>query len=169
MTTFDGGASPALPPGARATAVAIAVAVADTVHAAGSGDAEALGLAFSRLATLDAEQVRLVLSGVLRPLLEDLHPDGLTGNDLRAAVEGCLHRVAGWAPAVDPQVLVVVLAGAFGVHPDDEVRPEVSAVEVSRHACLLVADLLAASGTRLRPYLDAAFVEIARAQTQEDA
>jgi hypothetical protein len=132
------------------------------------GAGRALDLTSARLATLDAEQVRLVLSGVLRPLLEDLHPDGLTGDDLRAAVEGCLRRVAGWAPAADPQVLVVVLAGAFGVHPDDEARPEAAAAEAARHACLLVADLLAASGTRLRPYLDAAFVEIARAQTQDD-
>ena len=69
---------------------------------------------------------------------------------------------------VDPQVLVAVLAGAFGVHPEDDDPLSTPAPEVARHACLLIADLLSPSESRLRPYLDAAFVEIARAETQDD-
>lgn len=155
---------PSLPPAARV----IADGVADAVDAARSADPDRFGTATARLSTLDAEQVRRVLSGLLRPLLEDLHPDGLTGDDLRAAVQECARRTAGWTEA-DPQLLVVVLAGAFGVHPDDEDRPDAASPDVVRHACLLVADLLTVSGRRLRGYLEVAFTEIARAEAHDDA
>lgn len=156
--------SSTLPPTARAIATIIDAAVT----AALSADAEALALATARLSTQDVEQVQRVLSAVLRPLLEDLHPDGLTGDDLRTAALHCVRQVSGWLRDVDPQVFVGVLAGAFGVHPQDDDPPGALAPEVARHACLLVADLLSSSEGRLRPYLDAAFVEIARAETQDD-
>jgi hypothetical protein len=156
---------PSLPPTVRP----IAEAVADAVQAAQQQDSDAFSPAAARLATLGAEQVRRVLTGVLRPLLEDLHPDGLSGDDLRAVVEACVRRVGCWAE-VDPQLLVVVLAGVFGVHPDDEDRPEAAGPDVLlRHACLLAADLLTSSGTGLSGYLDAAFAEIFRAEHHDDA
>lgn len=154
---------PSLPPAVRS----IAGAVTDAVRAAQHQDPDAFSAAAARLAVPDGEQVRRVLTGVLRPLLEDLHPDGLTGDDLRTVVESCVRRVAGWTD-VDPQLLVVVLAGVFGVHPHDEDRPDASRPEVLRHVCLLTADLLRSSGAPLARYLDAALAEIARAEHHDD-
>jgi hypothetical protein len=153
--------SPDLPPAARA----LAEAVAASVSAARAGEAQAFAGATARLTALDTERVRAVLSGLLRPLLEDLHPDGLTGDDLRDAVDGCV-RDSGWQQ-VDPGVLVVVLAGALGVHPGDEERPEAPPAAVTRHACLLVAQLLTGAPRNLTSYLAESFAEIARAETVE--
>ena len=145
---------------------AIAEAVSDAVDAAGSGDQEGFARAGARLSVIDPEQLRRVLSAVLRPLLEDLHPDGVSSDDLRDAVAGCAAAVATWAP-VDPQVLVVVVAGAFGIHPEEEERPDVAPTEVARHACLLIAHLLAASDRRLDPYLRLGFTELERGELQD--
>jgi hypothetical protein len=157
-------AARSLPPAARA----LAGVVGGAVDAAASGDQEAFAMACARLSALDPEQVRRVLSAVLRPLLEDLHPDGVSADDLREAVAGCVVRVAGWTPSVDPQVLVVVVAGAFGIHPEEQERYDVADAQVARHACLLTAHLLAASGRGVGPYLRLALAELARAELQDD-
>jgi enamine deaminase RidA (YjgF/YER057c/UK114 family) len=141
--------------------------VSDAVDAAGSGDREGFARAGPRLSARDPDQLRRVLSAVLRPLLEDLHPEGVSGDDLRTAVAGCAAGVATWAP-VDPQVLVVVVAGAFGIHPQEQERPDVAATQVAHHACLLIAHLLATSGRRLEEYLRLAFAELARSELQDD-
>lgn len=147
-----------------APARALDAAAREAVDAALGTDAEAFAAAAARLAALDPEAVRLVLGAVLRTQLEDLHPDGIDGDDLRAALAGCLRRCA-WCPDVDPAVLAVVLTGALGVHEDDpEGRhaPE----PVARHAVLLVADLLGSAPGGFGPRLDAAWAELAR--TAED-
>jgi hypothetical protein len=97
-------------------------------------------------------------------------------------LEDCVRSAAGWFPAVDAEVLVILLAGALGIHqpdaiPPGDLRPEdpepapeprrLSALEVASHAPLLIADLLAGSGRPLSRYLDAAFAEIYRAETIE--
>jgi hypothetical protein len=146
---------------------AIATALTDAVPAARDRDLAAYQEAVQRFAAVDPEQVGLVLGAVVRSLLEDLHPDGLAGDDVRTALEHCLRSAAGWFADVDADVLVVLLAGALGVHqPDNEPHP-VGGVDVAAHAPLLIADLLAASGRPLAGYLDAAFAEIARAETVE--
>jgi hypothetical protein len=156
-------ASRRLPEPARA----IAAAVTDAVAAARSRDAAALREAAERLAALDRAQVGVVLGAVVRSLLEELHPDGLTGDDVRSVLEGCLRAAVDWLPGIDGGVLVVLLTGALGVHDPDEERRPVGALDVARHAPLLVADLLAAADRPLAGYLDAAFAEIARAEMVE--
>ena len=173
-----------LPPPARA----IAAAVADAVAAAGDG--AAFERAAGRLKDADPEHVRTVLGGVVRILLEELHPDGIDADDLRDLVERSVRSAAPWFPGIQPDVLVVVLAGALGVHPDTpldaqpgaapdappdalpddgaEERPAPpSPADVTRHAALLLADLLAARSRPLRPYLEATFTEMARAAASD--
>ncbi|HET9656850.1 MAG TPA: hypothetical protein VFP72_15965 [Kineosporiaceae bacterium] len=149
-----------LPPAARAIRDAVMAGVS------AAGDREAFTEATTALTVLDPDQVRAVLSGALRPLLEDLHPDGLTGDDLRAAVQSCARAAAAWFP-VDPDVLVVVLTGAFGIHPEDDQRPPAAPATVTRHACVLLADLLPRAPQPLPVYLERAFAEIARAEIVE--
>ena len=147
-----------------AAARGISTAVADGVTAARSADAEAFGAAAGRLAGSDPQRVALVLGGVVRSLLEELHPDGMDGEDVRAVLERCARAAAAWDSGVDPQVLLSLLAGALGVSDPDE-QPPAPPDAVARNALLLVADLL---GPRpLRTYLDAAFAELARAETVE--
>jgi hypothetical protein len=150
--------------GMPAAARGISVAVVDGVAATRATDADAYEEAAGRLAGADPQRVALVLGGVVRSLLEDLHPDGMDGEDVRAVLERCTRSAAPWAPGVDPQVLLVLLAGALGVSDPDE-QPAASPDAVARNAVLLTADLL---GPRpLEPYLTAAFAELARAETVE--
>jgi hypothetical protein len=152
----------------------IAAAVTGAVDAATARDAEAFEEATAKLAALDPEQVGLVQGNVVRALLEDLHPDGLAGEDVHDALTACVRSAVGWFPRVQPHALVVVLTGALGVHqpteaeldPDDERPPAVTAADLARHAPLLIADLLA-GGRRLAPYLAAAFADIQRSELQE--
>lgn len=152
----------------------IAGTVTDAVAAARDTDRAAFEEATGRLAALDGEQVGLVLGAVVRTLLEDLHPDGLSGEDVHDTLTACVGSAAAWYPGVNPHALVVVLTGALGVHPapdsdldPDDRPPPVAPADIAHHAPLLVADLLTASGRRLAGYLDAAFADIARAELNE--
>jgi hypothetical protein len=150
------------------------------VSAAAGRDRDAYEAATAELAALPAEQAGLVLAAIVRALLEEQHPDGLDGDDVRAVLERCV-RGAAWLPpdASRPRTVVAVLATALGVHeagltyeepgapPDPDREKPPTAAEFARHAPLLVADLLAAGGRRLRPYLDTAFAEIARAEAMD--
>ena len=152
-----------LPAAARTVATAIDAAVA----AARAADQVRYQEAATRLAVLDPERLGAVEGAVLKALLEDLHPGGFDGDDIKQVVAGCLRSTAGWLPAVDPDALIVVLAGALGV-AEAEDRPEsVTQQDVTRHAPLLIADLLTVAGRELAGYLDRAFIEIARAETME--
>lgn len=150
---------PALPAAARA----ISAAVTEGVAAARAQDTAAFEEATGRLAALDPAPVAEVLGGVVRSLLEQAHPSGLAGDDVRAVLTGCT-RSASWASDVDPAVLVVVLGGALGLSADDQ--PPVAAASVGRHAVLLCAHLLGPTG-RVSAHLDTALAELARAQTVE--
>lgn len=144
----------------------LTAAVTDAVTAAAAADPLAFDATTTRLAALSPEHVRLVLGGALRALLEEQHADGLDGDDVAQVVQGCA-GASTWCPDLDPEVLVVVLAGALGVH-EDEPRPLASLV-VARHASLLLAHLLgvAASSRPLARHLDAALAELARAEVVE--
>jgi hypothetical protein len=146
---------------------AIAVAVTDAVAAAAAHDEEGYEEAAARLAGLNPEQVGVVLGAVVRSLLEALHPDGLTGDDLRGVLERCARSAAGWLPGVDATVFVVLLTGALGVHGAEGEQPAPGPREVARHAPVLVADLVAASGRPLADCLREAFAEVALAETME--
>jgi hypothetical protein len=125
--------------------------------------------AAERLAALDPHQTGLVLGETVRLLLEHLHPDGLDADDLRAVLERVVRGAVPWLPTVDPDVFVVLLTGALGVHPDAEEVAPPGPAQTARHAPLLVADLLAVSGQPLSPVLAAAFAEIAQRQAMESA
>ncbi|MGC4895132.1 hypothetical protein [Micromonospora sp. DT31] len=148
-----------------ASAREIAEAASDAVAAAQARDAEAYPPAVTRLAA--ADRAGLVLGGVVRLLLEEAHPDGLDGDDVRQALEHCVRSAAPWWPEVDPHVLLVLLAGALGVYDpgDDDNPPDPAAV--ARHAPLLVADLLAITGRPFAGYLNVAFAEVARTELHD--
>lgn len=148
---------------------ALAAAATEAVRAAGVADEDAFRRATERLGAHDREQVGLVLGDVLRMLLEERHPGGLSGEDAGEVIVRCARDAVTWFPEVDVDVLVVVLAGAVGVHPDDDVEQRVpTPLELARHASLLVADLMAPGrDADVQPYLRAAFAEILRAETVE--
>lgn len=170
-----------LPPAARA----IASATTDAIAAAMAGDTAAFDDACSRLLA-DPEHARVILGDAVRLLLEEVLPDGVDGDDLRDIIGRSAQSVAPWFPSVDPGVMVVVLSGALGIHPDtppgpgtgegrrpelddpwDAVPPRPSAAAVTQHAVVLLADLLSVRGRPLRGYLEAAFTEMARRETVE--
>ncbi|MFD0819848.1 hypothetical protein ACFQ0D_16395, partial [Micromonospora zhanjiangensis] len=123
--------------------------------------------AVEALAALDPERVGLVLSGVVRLLLEASHPDGLTGEDAQLVLTRCVRSAAGWQPDVDVDVLVRLLTGALGVHPPEEQAGPPQPVEVARHAPLLVVVLLTEAGVPFADTLTAALTEIERDQVMD--
>ena len=177
------GSDAPLPAGVRALADAITAAV----RAAQDGDATRYAEAAERLAAFDPGHVRLALGGVVRNLLEELHPEGIDADDVREVVTDCLRGTAGWTPAppeVDPFVLVVLVCGALGVHPDDPppgapaddgtagegpapLHRAADPAAVAAAATVLIAHLLRRSGRRLPLLLAAAFTEIARSEAQD--
>nr|WP_201749014.1 hypothetical protein [Micromonospora acroterricola] len=148
-----------------ASAREIALAAGEAVAAAQERDPVAYEAAVERLT--GADRSGLVLGVAVRLLLEETHPDGLDGDDVRQVLEGCVRSAADWLPAVDPHVVLVLLAGALGVYdPGDDDNPPGPAA-VARHAPLLVADLVSAAGRPLDGYLAAAFTEIERTERQD--
>ncbi|MGC5017577.1 hypothetical protein [Micromonospora sp. DT47] len=143
----------------------IALAATEAVDAAKDRDDEAYEAAVARLAA--AERSGLVLGAVVRLLLEETHPDGLDGDDVRRVLEQCVRSAAGWRPDVSPHVVLVLLAGALGVYNpgEDDSPPDPAAI--ARHAPLLVTDLIAATGRPVAGYLDAAFAEIERTERHD--
>ncbi|BAL92454.1 hypothetical protein AMIS_72340 [Actinoplanes missouriensis 431] len=140
-----------LPPPARPIAAATAGAVA-AVREGQEPDGD--------LAAQDPAQTGLILGTVVRLLLEDGHPDGLTADDVRTALSSC---VRSW-PEADPQVVLWLLAGALGVLEEDGApapKPDV----LARHAVALITDLLA--GRPVEPWLTAALADIERSQLHD--
>ncbi|WP_033342472.1 hypothetical protein [Catenuloplanes japonicus] len=147
-----------LPPTARG----IAVAASGAVEAARAKDAEAFDEAVEALAAQDQERSGLVLGAVTRLLVEASHQDGVDSDDVRAVLAHCVREAMTWQAEVDPQVVLVLLAGALGVYdPEGEDAPP-KATAQARHSALLIASLL---GTRpFAEYLAFAFGEISRAE-----
>ncbi|WP_432495112.1 hypothetical protein [Kineococcus gypseus] len=147
--------------------VALTRALTRAVAALGADDPEGFEAASVALAAMDAGQVRTVLGRVLRGALEELHPDGLDADDLRAVVQRCTRSAPAWFPALDPQLLVVALVGALGEHPEEGEAPRAPHEAVLRHGLLLAADVVPRTGRPLRAHLDAALAEVRRAETVE--
>ncbi len=142
----------------------ISAAVTDAVTAARAADADGFADAVGRLSTVDPQRVAVLLGWVVRSLLEELHPDGMDGEDLRAVLTGSATAAGTWQSEVDPSVLLVVLTGALGLSDPDE-QPVLPPAAVARNATLLLTHLL---GERpLARYLDGAFAELERAETIE--
>jgi hypothetical protein len=132
-----------------------------------------------------------VLGDVLRSLLEDTHPDGLSSDDITLVVGRCYRAAVAWLPPerVDVSVLLAALAGALGIHepgityqaldvscsnadgyhnPDDTVAVKPPAWPAyAWHAPLLVADLLLLAPMTLDGYLERTFAEYAREAREE--
>ena len=76
-----------------------------------------------------------------------------------------VRSAAEWQPEVDPHVMLLLLAGALGVTEEGDDTPPPKPGVLARHAALLTAGLL---GPRpARPFLDATFTEIERAQLND--
>jgi hypothetical protein len=144
--------------------VALAAEITAAVEAARRADAEPFRDAVARLSTVDPSRIAVLLGWVVRSLLEERHPDGLDGEDLRAVLTGCATAAGSWESGLDPEVLLIVLTGALGLADPDE-QPRVPPAAVAATASLLVAYLL--GPRRLTPYLDGALAELRRAETIE--
>jgi hypothetical protein len=144
---------------------AIAVAASAATGAATERDADALDAAALALAAADGSG--LVLGMVVRLRLEELHPDGLDGDDVRTVLEDCVRAAMGWLAWVDPHVVLVLLASALGVHDPAEEGGEPGPKELARHGPLLVAHLMAGAPRPLAHYLTAAFGEIQRGELHD--
>ncbi|HET8993230.1 MAG TPA: hypothetical protein VFN32_05480 [Rhodococcus sp. (in: high G+C Gram-positive bacteria)] len=121
--------------------------------------------ALAELVTLPYEQVTAVHAGMLRELLEELHPDGLTGEDVQTVLERALRNGMRWLPSLQPDAVVAVLTGTLGVHDDE--APKVRPGDYLTAGLLVLADLLAARTSAPGPYLRRAVAEIERAETVE--
>ncbi len=148
---------------------AIREAVTEAVSAIRARDGEQFEIARHRLASLDQERLRLVQGSMVRELLEELHPSGLSGADAQQVLERCSQAAGSWLPAADAMIMVTVLMGALGAQDPDQAAPT-DRSEIAAHGCLLIEDLLTARGEAsggLERYLSGAFAEIERAETME--
>jgi hypothetical protein len=141
----------------------IAAATDAAVTAARAQDPEELTSAVKELAGLDQAQTGLILGTAVRLLLELAHPDGLDGDDIRAVLEQSVRAAVPWQPEVDPHGVLLLLAGALGVHDDEE--PAVPPEALARHSTLLIAHLLGARP--LTELLTLALGDIERAQLND--
>ncbi|MFD3592453.1 hypothetical protein ACFWU5_06965 [Nocardia sp. NPDC058640] len=147
------------------SAAAIATSVDVAVTAAHAADEPGFVAATADLAELPADQVMAVLAAIVRELLETAHPDGLTGDDVRAVLEAVVRRAAGWHSSLDATAVVSVLTGALGIDDPDE--PETSRTNPQPAAVLLIEYLADLSKTPPRQPIQRAINEIARAETVE--
>ncbi|RVW00090.1 hypothetical protein [Rhodococcus spongiicola] len=149
------------------TARQIAVATDDAITAARAASREDLSQAVEELIDLPFEQVTIVHAGVVRVLLEELHPDGLSGEDIQRGLTHVAGSAIAWLPDLDVEALAVVLTGSLGLTEMSEDAQKIGQVDYLRGAVLVIADLLAAADTVSEGYLRAAIGEIARAETME--
>ena len=141
--------------------------IADATNAALAAVAARNPIAFDDAVELlgrsDAAQAGHVHAEMVRTLLEEVHSDGLTGENVQEVL-GRTVRGADWLPDLDIAGFVEVLTGALGVADVDEQtrsRPRPA------HALLVVADLLAVRRGRPETYLRLALADIHRAETIE--
>jgi hypothetical protein len=174
--------------GAAASVRALRAAVVEAVCAAQAEDGTALAGCRGALAGLDEQRLRIVQGELVRSLLEELHPDGLSAADAQDLLERCVRDTAAWYPSLDPAVLVVVLIGSLGVQDPDE-QPAAAPATVAEHAAVLTAELIKAEQRagepgaavtgdgaeqradrfrdRANQLLDRALAELERAETME--
>lgn len=133
--------------------------------AARSRSAAAWEDATTELVALPYEQVAGVHATMMRELLEELHPDGLTGEDVQAVFERSARTGAAWLPSLHPDTVVAVLTGTLGVSDPD--APKARPDEYLQAGLVVLADLLAARRADPGVYLRRALGEIERAETVE--
>ncbi|MGB3371810.1 MAG: hypothetical protein WBA81_14380 [Rhodococcus sp. (in: high G+C Gram-positive bacteria)] len=151
--------TPEWPPTVRA----IARATEDAIGSARVKAKVAFADAVEKLSSEDHAQVGAIHAEMVRSLLEELHPDGLTGEDVQDALSSAVRSAVEWYPDLDVQGFVEVLTGALGVADTEGNRPSPRA----EHAVLIIADLLVRRNAAADVYTRRAVVEIQRAQTME--
>lgn len=139
----------------------IAHATETALGAARAGDEPAFAAAAADLVELPYEQVTAVHAGMMRELFEELHPDGLAGEDVQAVFERCARGPVQAAP----DALVAVLTGALGV--TDPEAPKARPEQYLTAGLVVLADLLATRAIEPGPYVRRAVGEIERAETVE--
>lgn len=142
---------------------AIATATDEALTAARARSKGPFSEAVADLQSLEPAQVAAVHAEMVRSLLEELHPDGLTGEDVQDALTGTVRWAAEWVTELDVAGFVEVFTGALGVADTEERRPP-PRVE---HAVLIIADLLIRRKAAAEIYIRRAIAEIQRAQTIE--
>lgn len=152
---------------ATSTAAGLRRSITEAVEAALSQDADRFAEAADRLAVQDPQRLTRLQAWVLRSLLEQVHPDGLSSEDAQDVLRRCLLAAASWLPQTDPDVLVLVLTGALGLSDPDDTPAAAGPAALAAGAALLIADLLAVAGGPLTGYLDEALAELERAETIE--
>jgi hypothetical protein len=163
----------------------------DALGAVFEQDAARFAYVLTRRRSGDHVQTRRLLTALVRIAVERRHPGGVDGE----VVATWMTRTAAessWLPddaALDPWLVGVVLAGAFGVDlpanpdptddgnqdgQDEEQTPPPDPDEVTRHAVLLLATLLrepdddAEADAVLDRALLLTWAELARADHQDD-
>ena len=130
--------------------------------------------ALAGLATVDLEIVATVQAAMIRALLEDLHPAGLTGDDVRSALERTVRSAVAWWPEVRADDLITVYTSALGMSDPD--APARDRAALAGHALLVIADLCAtiapplpdrSEAATVERYLRTALAEVHRAETVE--
>ncbi|MBL7494429.1 hypothetical protein I6A60_19825 [Frankia sp. AgB1.9] len=153
-----------LPPAGRA----IERAVTDLGRAVAGRDEPALRDGCERLRGYDEVLVRDVLHRLTLGLVERAYPDGLDGDDIRTLFGEVARPAAPWLGGLDPDAVLIVLAGALGVHPpEDAPRPSLDQDALPIACALVVDELLRRLGARLGPELTRTFDELRVAQTME--
>jgi hypothetical protein len=97
---------------------AIGTAIGRAVDAAGRRDRHAYEVVVADVASLPAEPTGRVLGALVQLLLEEQHPDGLDGDDVRVVLGHCYREAARWLPIerIDMHTLVAVVMSALGIH-----------------------------------------------------
>lgn len=145
----------------------IATSTDRALAAAREESTAAFGEALDELVALPYEQVTAVHAGMARELLEELHPDGLAGEDVQAVLERTVRSGLGRYPAFTPDAVVSVLTGTLGVSDPDAPQPRIAPAEHLAASVLVLADLLAARRVAPGPCLRRAVGEIERGETME--
>jgi hypothetical protein len=148
-----------------APARTIAVAAVDAIDATREQDSDRFDASVHRLTTVDG--TGLVLGGVVRLLLEDHLRDGLDSEDIRRIIDDCVAANRGWQPSVDPDILLVLLAGALGIHDRDEDAAPIRPDSLAQHTALLIARLSIAAPRPIEAYLTSVFAEIERGELHD--
>ncbi len=110
-------------------------AISRAIEAAGGSDRDAYDSAAADVASLPPEAAGIVLGAVVRSLLEDQHPDGLDGDDIKVVLARCYGGAITWLPieSVDVHPLLAVLASALGIHEPGVTYHEITGPPPAAH------------------------------------
>ncbi|OZF03470.1 hypothetical protein [Rhodococcoides fascians] len=149
------------------TVRAIAAATDDAITAARARSKSDFDDAVGSLDSEDRAQVASIHAEMVRSLLEELHPDGLTGEDVQDALASAVRASAEWYEDLDVPGFVEVLTGALGVADHMQEAAEQRPFPRPEHAILIITDLLIRRKGAAQGYIHRAVGEIRRAQTME--